>query len=402
MDAGRTTEDRMRPASPSGRSPVLAAAGRLLSHLAELEPALERRIPERGFVPLSVSTALLLAVLFSTPGFGPGSSEYERDVRRSWSPAVLIKIEDPLRDMSRAFPAATNQAKRTFRITAPAVAYVTGTGIRGAVIFEYACAYAVLHAAVVLGRRLLGTRGAGFWSALLLASTYFGSAAFKDAFYWFDSVAYGLLMLAMVASHPSLRALALFAACFSDERAFLVLPLTFACFGDAPEARRTWRGDVLATAAAGGAYLALRVALRLTLGLPLETAGIGAFVLAHVLQAVPCLWAPFEGAWLVFLAGGALLLGRLGPVRPAALLAASFFPLYLLSCYLIVDVTRSMSFAFVALYPTLQLLAQRCDHARVRALLMLAALVSLLTPNLFVWHELTFEVGLLARLLPSR
>ena len=74
--------------------------------------------------------------------------------------------------------------------------------------------------------RVLGTRSAGFFTALLLAATYFGTAAFKDVFFWFDSVSYGLLLLAMAASRPSLRAMAMFAACFSDERALLVAPLT--------------------------------------------------------------------------------------------------------------------------------------------------------------------------------
>ena len=68
---------------------------------------------------------------------------------------------------------------RTFRITAPAVAYVTRTGIRGALAFEYLCAYAALHCAALLGFRLLGARSAGFFATLLLAATYFGSAVFN-------------------------------------------------------------------------------------------------------------------------------------------------------------------------------------------------------------------------------
>jgi len=37
----------------------------------------------------------------------------------------------------------------------------------------------------------------------------------------------------------------------------------------------------------------------------------------------------------------------------------------------------------------------------VRALLARAALVSLLVPNLFVWHALTYEIGFLSRLYPG-
>lgn len=152
------------------------------------------------------------------------------------------------------------------------------------------------------------------------------------------------------------------------------------------------------------AYLAIRVGLSLLLGLRTATAGIGldGLSISHLQQLVACLWAPFEGAWLLFGVGFVGLLGRPWVGRAAALGGFLYFGAYLLSCFLVTDVTRSMSFAFVAIFPLLKAMALRVDGARLRALLLLASLVSLLAPNLFVWHELTLEIGLFARILGAR
>jgi hypothetical protein len=382
-------------------SPAVRASRRLLAGLARAEPSLERRLQGRAWVPLSVLAALLVACLFSTPGFGWRSAVYERYARRNFRPAVELQIERPLSDMSRAFPAWTNQAKRTFRITAPAVALVTRSGVPGAVLFELLCGYAALHAAALLGERLLGSRSAGFSAALLLASNYFGTAALKDALFWFDSVAYGLLMLSMTASSPALRALAVCAACFTDERALLVLPLTLWRWGDDAPGLGAFRSEVAATGAGAAAYLVLRIALRAAFGLRTATEGIGHKVLAsqHASQLVACLWSPFEGAWLLVAVGCFVLLRQAGPGRRAAAAGLAYFAAYLAACFLVVDVTRSMSFAFVGVFPLLAALARRLGQARVRTLLLLAALVSLAAPNIFVWYDITYEVGPLWRLL---
>lgn len=386
-------------ASPTGRGFEW-----LLTSLAALEPRVERVLRGPRWVPLAAILALLLAVVFSQPGFGTDSARFPERVRRGWSQAVQLKLDDPLHDMSTSFVESSNQAKRTFRLTAPAVAYTTRTGVTGTVVFEYACAYAVLHSAVLLGWRLLGTRSAGFFAALLLAATYFGTAVLKtSAFFWYDSVSYGLLLLAMNASGPRLRAAALFAACFSDERALFVAPLTLVRWGATADERRAFRGEVLATLAGTGAYLAVRIGLSVTFGLRTATAGIGPGPSdPHLHQAVACLWAPFEGGWLLLGVGAMALLTKPWPGRGFARAGFAFFGAYVLSGFLVGDVTRTMTFACVAFFPLLKALTLRLDIVRVRATLMLASLVSLLVPNLFAGNELTVEISLFAWLLGAR
>ncbi|MCM2257698.1 MAG: hypothetical protein NDJ94_18850 [Vicinamibacteria bacterium] len=386
-------------ASPTGRGFEW-----LLSSLAALEPRVERGLRGPLWVPLAAMLALLLAVVFSHPGFGTNSAKFLERIRPGWSQVVQLKLDDPLHDMSSSFEEGSNQAKRTFRLTAPAVGYATRAGLSGTIVFEYACAYAVLHSAVLLGWRLLGTRSAGFFAALLLASTYFGTAVLKTgAFFWYDSVSYGLLLLAMNASGSATRALALFAACFSDERALFVAPLTLVQWGATAEQRRAFRREVLATLAGTGAYLAVRIWLSVTFGLRTATQGIGLGPSDPVLhQAVACLWAPFEGGWLLLAVGAVALLAKPWPGRGIARAGFAFFGAYVLSCFLVGDVTRSMAFACVAFFPLLKALTLRLDIPRVRATLMLASLVSLLVPNLFAGNDVTVEISLFAWLLGAR
>jgi len=113
----------------------------------------------------------------------------------------------------------------------------------------------------------LGSRAAAFLVTLLLASGYFGTAALKDPFGWFDAIAYAFLLIASAARAPSWRALALLVAFFTDERALLVAPATLLACGVDPPARQALRQHAVATLGAVTAYLAVRVTLTNAFGL---------------------------------------------------------------------------------------------------------------------------------------
>ena len=182
-----------------------------------------------------------------------------------------------------------------------------------------------------------------------------------------------------------------------------VLPLTLVRWGGGAAGRSALRHDVLATVAGAGAYLTARAVLSYALQLPTSTAGIGAGVLlvSHLYQLVLCLWAPFEGAWLLIGVGAALLLREAWSGRRIAAAGFLYWAAYVAACFLVLDSTRSMSYALVGVFPLLKAMTLRLEPARVRALLALAALVSLLVPNLFVWHDLSYEIGFLSRLYPG-
>lgn len=361
--------------------------------------AVERALEGRFWIPRAVAASLALAVVFSVPG-------YERDpalVARWgawWRSFVELRTEKPLSDLARHYAPASNQAKRTFRLTGPGFGSWTRTGAAGAFAFSMLCGYVALHVAAALAFGLLGSRAAAFLVTLLLASGYFGTAALKDPFGWFDAIAYAFLLIATAARAPGWRALALLVAFFTDERALLAAPATLLGGALDPEGPRPLRRQAAATLLAVAAYLAIRAAITYAFGLAVATAGIDLVHAAdHWQRALASLWSPFEGGWILFAFGAFRLLREGGRTALATAAAGAWFLAYLASCFLVADLTRSMAFAYVVLFPLLAALRSRVEPRRLAGVLLVSALVSLLAPNLFEWDFLDYELSLPLHLL---
>jgi hypothetical protein len=368
----------------------------LLRGPASLDAVLElveRLLAGSWWVPRAVGLSWLLALFFSVPGY-----ERTPDLMDAWArgqrSVVARTIEHPLTDLARLYPERSNAAKRTFRLTAPGVAIATGSGVAGAFVFGGVCAYAVLHFATQLGHSLLGRRSYAWLLTLLLSASYFGSAAMKDLIGWFDSVAFAYLFAAMLARAPAWRALALLAAFFTDERAILVSPFLLGV--PLPESGRlSARARAAELSLALAAYAALRLALSSAFGLSLATLGVGSANLSlHSQRYLPGLWSAFEGGWLVFAAGLLVLLRSGGRTALVTAAAGLYLALYLGSCFLVIDATRSLGYAYVALPALLAALRGRMAVAGQVRLLALAAAISLLVPNLFLWDLLDYELSL--------
>lgn len=355
--------------------------------------ALERASSGRFWVPRLVLGSWALAFFFSVPGY-ERFPEAIASTRPFWNRFVQHTIDHPLSDLARIFPAETNMAKRTFRITTPGVARLFGTGAWGAWAFGYVCGYVSLHAAALLSERILRSRAAASLVVLMLASSYFGSAAFKDAGGWFDSVSFAFLLVAAGSGATGWRSAALLAAFFNDERAILVAPATL--LGSAADARSgALRRQAAALCAALAGYAALRAGATAFLDLGTARAGIEwSNASGHAERLFACLWSAFEGGWLLLLAG----LPGLARSRWQGLGLLAVFLGFAASCFLVVDLTRSLSFAWVFVFPLLAGLSRELRPGRLRSLLAAASLLTLVAPNLFEWDYLDFELGLVPRL----
>jgi hypothetical protein len=382
---------------PHAKPPALE---RTFAVLEAIHERVDRLLDRRSWIPLSVLLAWSIAIVFSVPGFTVASEELQDRWIRYFAPVVKMKVDAPLTDMTLYFNIHSNQAKRTYRITAPAVAYVTRTGVAGAFLFNHVCAYVAMHCAVALAASLARRRAVGFYMALLLAATYIGTASFKDVFGWFDSTTFAFLLIAAAARLPGLCGAALLAALFSDERALALAPLvafTHAVFpveGDGATAR-PWPW-ALAVAAASSVYVLVRAALTLSIGLGSKGLPIGFNVLAlNLSRSGDALWSPLEGGWLVVACAGWLMLrsGR----RLWYVAYAAYFFLYVLASLFTLDVTRSLGLGFLFVFPMLPFLRAGLGR-RLESLLLIASVVSLLSTNVFVWHYVDYETTLWSHL----
>lgn len=356
---------------------------------------LERRLCVPGWAHATAIAALLLATAFSFPVPQQAGADNARILDERWGRVVDEKVADPLRDMARHHPPKTNEAKRTFRITAPAVAYATGTGRTGARTFALACGYALLLATARLGQRLTGSRAGAASLTVMAAASYFGSAALVDHYWWFDSVAFAFLLAAMLTPQRAGRTAALVAAFFCDERALLVSPATALVGGPGTSRRGAWA----ATGVAIGLYAALRAGLTAALDLQTAVAGIGVEEAAkHVSVAGWALWSGLEGGWLL-VGAGLVWLGRQPETRAATTVWVLYATAFAASCFLVHDVTRSLSFGFVFLFPLVAALRRRMPPAALHDLLLAAALASLIVPNVFVANRIDYQVDVVSHWL---
>jgi hypothetical protein len=380
-----------------------SVAGPILDRAAaRLEPfhqSVERFARGRGWLLAAVPLAWLTAVVFSVPGLDV-SDAARGHWRRYWTGVVQLKVDHPLADMGARYEAASNEAKRTFRITVPLVARLTRTGVRGAFLFNHLCAYLALVQLAWLAARLTGSRAAGAYTLLLVAGTYLGTASFKDLFGWFDSTTFAFLVTAAGAPSALATALGLVCGAFTDERALALAPaamivqVALARAEGRPAAAGRRTATVIAVVLV---YAALRAALTVLAGIatpppPLEWRELQ----RNLLRLAPALWSPLEGGWLL-LAAAAVAARR---VRSWAALGIGLYLLaYVAASLFVTDVTRSISPAFLFVLAALPFLRERLGPSRLRTLLLAGAVVSLLVPNVFVWVDTEWERNLLLHLL---
>jgi hypothetical protein len=372
----------------------------IAARLESFHDALDRRLQHRYWIPVSVAIAWALAIGFSVPGYTVANRAFQEQWSRAYRTNVVNwKVDDPLADMTLRFDIHTNEAKRTYRITAPAMAYATRTGVDGAYRFNYLCNYFLLHGAILLAASLTGRRTAGLYVGLLLAATYIGTSSFKDLSGWFDATTFAFVILAATVRGPLLCGAAVLLALFSDERALLVGVLaipTLAIPGAPAPTREAWRARILAVAGAYATYLGIRGVLTFGWGIGATPIPIPWEALEHSLSVLRLsLWTPLEGGWLIVAAATWLLLRE--KERTIGLAYAAYFVAFLAANLFVFDTTRSISFGFLFLFPILPYLRERLGN-RLPSLLLAAAVVSLLSTNVFVLPWVDYERPLWAHL----
>ena len=355
---------------------------------------------------LLVGTLLcaLLPPLFSWPELPPLPGGAQAGWRQYWREVVKMKVDDPWFDYTRVFPAESNQAKRNFRIAVPLAAHLTGFGVAAVPAVRFTLQAVLLVGLLLAAERASGDRIAALAAALAVAGTYVGTSVWMDEWGWFDNCAQAFMVLALVARRPALAFAAVLAAAFTDERALIAVPL-IALFHAWTGGRR---GLAWAPVAAVPAYLLLRLILGLVLRIRTASAGIGTLdmVLPNLRVSALGIWASLEGGWLIVVAAALAAAGCGKGRRALWLIAATIVPIA--ASILVIDFSRSASYAFPAILAGLALWAGLSGggaavpaRARIRRWTAVAALVSLLSPNIFIMGQTFVQWSILAQGLPA-
>lgn len=329
-----------------------------------------------------------LPAFFSWPGF-PLTSELRRAWEGYWDGVVQRKVDNPWHDYTTEFSPDKNEAKRNFRFLVPLVAHLTHTGLPGVHATRFALQAVLLLCLLLAAERACGDRGTALAAALAIAGTYVGTSVWRDVCRWFDNCAHAFLALALVARSPWLAGAAVLLAAFTDERSLLVVPLLllFHVFTGSP--RRT----IIGLATAVPLYLLARIALGRAYGLGTPAAGIGEthIFITNLDNAAAGYWFALEGGWLLLLLALYRATNAQRTATGAALLLAALLPVAASTG--VGDFTRSATYAFPAALVALAWLRHTlgASTTELRRSAMLAAVVSLVVPNVFVMGNVFHE-----------
>ena len=291
----------------------------------------------------------------------------------------------------QAHRVGSHEEKTAYRLTVPLIAKAFGLRPLGIYVLQFLLGIALIRMVLSIAFRHTGDRGMAVLFTTGLVFIFPGSAAFFDTWGHRDPYAYFFLVLALFSTRASIIFLGVLLAAFTDERgliasAFLLLYHQFEQPGKV--SRTALSMNAMAVLSAWGSYFALRIGLAHFTELSTGTGGIGVrAVLEQIDPLTWGIWSGLEGAWLivtVFFVGLFVTGDRL-----RAVLYGGALSVVILTTVLVTDLTRSMAYGFVLLFPALAWLHAVLRPQQLRALLFFACLVSVLHPMYYTFGNST-------------
>jgi hypothetical protein len=331
---------------------------------------------------------VLFSVLFSA---GVDDRLYEVN-NNHYYPSYFKKIEHPLLNLASQYDPWTHDAKLNFRLTVPVLLHIVHWPIEQRWILPVLTAIAIcgiIFVSCIFTTRVTGDRVCGLYTALGVSCTYMGSFGFTM---YYDAIALAQLTLAMLPGlHWFFRAVLVFSAAFTDERAFIAAPILlvqslYSTDPNAPLRPRFFRADSLAVVGGMAAYCVGRALLVKFAGLSSPMAGTGfGNLLANLPYYHAGIWLALKGAWLLIFVASVALWQR----REVFLLL--FFlgtaGISIMGGLCVEDVIRSTSYVFPALLVAIFLISRRDTTYALRCYCLTAFVISAVAGNYNIWRS---------------
>lgn len=287
------------------------------------------------------------------------------------------------------YPSMSGLENRTFRWTLPAFVKIFHLYPASIWLYLFQFPFGILFFKLLLSffSDILKDKIAAFWATLAIATTYLGMSFWIDFSGYGDFYSYFFLFLAVYFRSPYLVFLFCQLAFWNDERGFVagVFVLLWWWFVPQWQTNRSFkvefRPQVLAVLVAWFAYVAFRFGyLEAVLGMH-STYNEGEFE-ATLPQNLKVFgfkigWG-LEGLWLIVLFAFMVLWKTNDRLR--LFFMASALVAFSLLAMTIYDTTRSSAFAYIIVFPCLVVLAENTEKQRLRAILLLIALLCFLHP----------------------
>lgn len=192
--------------------------------MSRSEAAFGQIAGRRLWLAWGVALAIALSLFMSFPriSFFLGT---DAQIVNFW-PVLERQAADPLATSGQQYKDhALHDAKLAFRLTLPLTMKVLHIDWRGLLAIQFGLGILMLALVGKIAMDLFGDRIVALASVFGVASIYAGKAAFLQLGGMGDAYAFAFLTVAVAFRSPPVIAVAVIAACFTDERAVIVSPL---------------------------------------------------------------------------------------------------------------------------------------------------------------------------------
>lgn len=287
---------------------------------------------------------IIAAMIVSLPYYFTNATNYQY---------VDFKINHPF--FPSHFDQSLNLAKRDFRLLPPLIGYILGINSIGLVVITNLLNCGFLYLTLNLFYRIIKKKSTAFYFSLAITFTYLGISGFNDILcLHFDMFAYFLVLCAMNIFSP-FAIIFLFLSYFVDERALLsgVFVIIFQHYTKKNTHNTSFLfwGYLISIVA----YFVSRYFLTECFGLytPLgNAAGVGGkVVLTNIIsfRGILGTFLSFEFLWIIIIIG-LLQLKNIQYNKLEILLIFSILIASIFSAFMVLDITRSISYLFPIIF----------------------------------------------------
>ena len=357
---------------------------------ALIKCGLERAVAGRHWRWRITVLLVTLSMLFHFPAYNYLSDHLSgRENNPRWD-AFMQQVDEPFTYHEQS-PGSTME-KTTFRLTGPLLAKLFHLRVIGTYVMQFILGILLIFLGLGFCHERSGDRVLSTLFIGTVVFSYFGSAAFFDIWAQRDPFGYFFLFLALFRKNILLIFASTFLAAYCDERALIASSLVFLFHWvdndrNTPQAAWALRfppPQALAVVAAWIVYFGTRWALTEFTGLRTMTGRVGLTVLIDNLGLLPWgFWSALEGAWLLVPVFFFVLHRSYGNLMTLFFLLA--LAVVVLVAALVDDITRSMAFGAIILFPAFAVFSKQLERRSFQNLLLAAFAFAVICPQCFTF-----------------
>lgn len=302
----------------------------------------------------------------------------------SWQ-AVIQKSQNLLDPLTNYSP-ESHAAKKVFRLTVPFIIKIFNLTPITTYIFQFLIGFLVIYICYKLSYSILNDSVSSTFLTASISFIYFGKACFVDLGSAFDGWAFLFILLAMFQKRFWLIFLFSFLAAWTDERAFLALPIVATYHStNLFSGFKIFKIPKQSYAVIFSFFLYIVSRLFLTIFFDLQTPTSNSIIrtFKNNLPFINIgLWGIFEGLWLIIIISFFYMIQK---KNYSLLLVILFeFLILMIIAFCVYDITRSLSYIVPTIFISVSYLQKIISINKMHIYMFIAMVFSFLYPSIYI------------------